>query len=260
MKNFLVFILILLLVFVGLGGYFGIIPGISALFGSNKPRDLGIKYTDADLSSGRAKAPIIYETATASGNVSVWQTSGTLPVNTEMTSSEITAIMNNKKGAYYPYKNVQVKFNADGSGEISAVLIKNRLPLYGSTFDAPKVAVDFVMKILPDNPVVYLKGKATLVDNKVGLFEPQRFEIGRVPLPVGIFLSLAPKIIPEVYALDVGEITSELSKVDNKRALIIDFINSRLSAIPGFYAKSAKMTENKLIFEGTLPEKETTTE
>ena len=113
--------------------------------------------------------------------------------------------MNNKKGAYYPYKNIQVKFNADGSGEISATLIKSRLPLYASTFGAPQIAVDFAMKILPDNPVVYLKGKATLVDNKVGLFEPQRFEIGRVPLPVNIFLSLAPELIPQTYALDIGE-------------------------------------------------------
>lgn len=254
MKKFFFFILILLLILAGIGGYFGLIPGVSALFGSDKPRNLGVNYTEIDLSSGRTKAPIIYETTT---NGAVWQTSGSIPIDTEITSQELTAIMNNKKGAYYPYKNVQVKFNADGSGEISATLIKSRLPLYGSTFDAPKIAVDFAMKVLPDNPVVYLKGKATLVDNKVGLFEPQRFEIGRIPLPVGMFLSLAPKLIPEAYALDVSQF-SELSKIENKRALIIDFINSRLSAIPGFYAKSAKMTENKLLFEGTLPEKEIT--
>jgi hypothetical protein len=235
-------------------GFLGFIPGLSA-----KPRDLGIKYSEADLSSGRAKSQIVYEII--SGQVAPsesWQTSGSRAVNTEFSSQEITAIMNNKPGIYYPYKNVQVKFNADGSGEISGSLIKDRIPTYAATFGAPQVAVDFAMKFLPPNPVFYLKGRATLTENKVSLFEPQSFQIGRIPLPVNMFLSFAKPLVKEVFAIDVSEMTSELSKVSDKKALIIDFINSRLTGISGFFAKNARMTENKLIFEGTLPEKEST--
>ena len=166
--------------------------------------------------------------------------------------------MNNKPGKYFPYKNVQLKFNADGSGEISGTLIKNRIPLYAATFDAPKVAVDLVMKFLPENPVFYLKGQASLKDNRVALFQPQRLEIGRLPVPLGPILSFAPIKIKKALALDIGEFNKELSKVSNKKTLIIDFINSRLAMIEGFFAQSAYFEENKLVFEGNLPEKEVT--
>jgi hypothetical protein len=108
--------------------------------------------------------------------------------------------------------------------------------------------------------VFYLKGKATLVNNRVGVFEPQRFEIGRVPMPLDMILAFAPPVLVRpAYALDLGAMTQELSKVGNKKALIIDFINTRLeSYIPGFYAEDARMEENKLIFKGTLPEREKT--
>ena len=118
--------------------------------------------------------------------------------------------------------------------------------------------MDFALKFLPVNPVFYLKIKASLVNNQVAVFEPQTFEIGRVPLPVSAFLSLAPKIIPDVYAIDVAGMAGELAKVSNKKALIISYINSRLSQTEGFYAKSAYFTADKLFFDGRLAEKELT--
>lgn len=256
----LIFLLVFIALVAGVGGYFGLVPGVSSLFGTNKPRDLGIRYTEADLASGRGKSQIIYETLPeGTAPEKSWQTVGQRKIDTTFSSAEITAVMNNKVGRYSPYKNVQLKFNADGSGEISGSLVKSRLPLYGSTFGAPSEAVSFAMKFLPENPVFYLKGKATLEGNKVGVFEPQRFEIGRVPLPLDLILAFGPlNLVKETYALDITGLTSELSKIDNKRALIIDFINSRLSAIPGFYAESAGFAEDQLIYKGTLPEKELT--
>jgi len=224
---------------------------------TNNPRDLGVKWSEQDLNSGRAKGQVVNEFIKEEDSSGVaWKTSGKRDIKTTFSSSEITAIMNNKKGAYYPYKNIQVKFNADGSAEISGRLIKSRIPTYGSTFDAPKVAVDLTMKFLPENPVFYLKGKATLAENQVEFFEPQRFEIGRIPMPLGIILASAKKPDNQAYAMDVGGFLSEISSVNNKRQIIIDFINSRLSNIEGFYAKKAYYEENKLNYEGTLPEKE----
>lgn len=231
------------------------------LLNASKPRDLGIRYTEADRKSGRAKSQIKYETTKEKlPDEQAWQTFGKRDVNATFTQEEITAIMNNKIGAYFPYQNVQLKFNSDGSGEISGSLIKSRLPMYGATFAAPQEAVDFAMKFLPENPVFYLKGKASLVNNEVAIFEPQAFEIGRIPMPLGVFLSAAPKLFPQAYAMDLGEMTSQLSKLQNKRALIIGFINSRLSMIEGFYAQDAHFEEGQLIYKGTLPEKEVVTE
>jgi hypothetical protein len=160
---------------------------------SSNPRDLGVTYSQEDLSAGREKSQIIYEDLDANSNSNaIWQTSGKKDVDVVFSSEEITAIMNNKPGIYYPYKNVQVKFNSDGTGEISGNLVKSRIPTYGTTFNAPQQAVDLAMKFLPDNPSFYLKGKATLVNNKVGVFEPIRFEIGRIPLPLDTILACLP--------------------------------------------------------------------
>lgn len=221
-------LLLILLVAVGLIlglGYLGFIPGLSSLFGSDKPRDLGVIYTEADRLSGRAKSQMEYVSlANADTTPGGFQTLGSRPVTAELTSAEITAIMNNKPWKYYPYKNVQLKFNADGSAEISGVLIKERVAEYGASFGAPKEAIVFVNKFLPSEPVFYLKGRAALTENKVSLFEPQVFEIGRFPMPLQAFLSLGNSLVKETYAVDIWGMTEELSKVQNKRALIIDFI------------------------------------
>jgi len=221
-----------------------------------KPKDLGIEYTEKDLQSGKDKSQIVYEsTASAISEKDYWQTFGKREINTAFSSAEATAIMNNKPGIYYPYKDVQVKFNADGTAEISGRLIKERIPVYAATFDAPQIAVDIAMKILPENPVFYLKGRASLENNEVGLFEPMRFELGRIPLPLEPILA---QKYGTAYAADINSVLSEISEVHNKRQLIIDFINSRLANIQGFYAKKAYFEEDKLFYEGTLPEREVT--
>lgn len=244
----LFFSLIFLILIIVAVAYFALNP--------SNPRNLGITYTQADLVSGRDKSQIKYDLISENeSSGSPWLPYGQRDVNTSFSSQEITAIMNNKPGIFYPYKNVQVKFNGDGSAEISGQLIKSRIPIYASTFDCPKVAVDIVMKFLPPNPVFYLKGKATLEENKVGIFEPLRFEIGRVPMPLDLILAQKPLITP-VYAIDINGLLSEISSVTDKRQIIIDFINSRLSNVPGFYAKSASFSDNKLNYEGTLPEGE----
>lgn len=256
---FVLFVVIPVLVVVLALGYLGFIPGLSNLMGTNKPRDLGIKYTEADRTSARGKSQVVYETLPPdTPPEKSHQTSGSRPIKTEFSSAEMTALMNNRPWKYWPYGNVQVKFNADGSGEISGVLIKDRVPAYTAAIGIPKEAVNLAMKLLPNKPVFYVKGKAALVDNKVFLFEPQTFQLGRISMPVDIFLSFVPpELVKEAYAaMDTTELTGELSKIQNKKALIVEYINRRLSSYPGFYAKRAEFAENKLIFEGTLPEKE----
>jgi len=55
MKLLLKIILVIVAIVVLVGGYLGFIPGVSGLFGSDQPRDLGAAYTEADLASGQAK-------------------------------------------------------------------------------------------------------------------------------------------------------------------------------------------------------------
>jgi len=259
-RLFLLFVFLLIVIpILGLG-FMGFIPGLSSILGTNKARDLGIKYTEADRLSGRAKSQIEYGVLPENTDaVNSLVRTGTRVVKTEFTSQEITALANNRSWKYWPYANVQVKFNADGSAEISGNLIKDRLPGYGVYIGAPKQAVDFAIKFLPDNPSFYLKMKAALIDNKVSLFEPESFQIGRVPLPVSIFLSFAdPSLLNPVYADTLSDMKEELAKVSDKRGLIISYINQRLSQMTGFYAKSTSFGDNKLMFDGSLSEKEST--
>lgn len=262
MKKFLfglgIFFAIIVLVLVFLLGTLGIIPGLSSVLGTDKPRDLGVKFTSENLQSAHTKSQIEYGTLPDSNVPSqTRQFPGQRAVTAEFTSAEITATLNNQPWKFWPYRNMQVKFNADGSAEVSGQLLKSTLPAYSAAIGIPSEAVDFMMKYLPVNPVFYVKGRAALTDNAVSVFEPQRFEIGRVPIPMSILLASGRfEIVPAAFALDISGMSDDLGKVSNKRELIIDFINSRLSGSFGaFYAKQAYFGEDKLYFDGTLTEK-----
>jgi hypothetical protein len=257
-KLFLLVLLLIIFLPVFALGMMGFIPGLSSILGADKPRDLGVKYTTADLSSVRSKSQIEYATLPPSNSpLQTRQFIGAREITGEFSSAEITATLNNQNWVHWPYKNVQIKFNADGSGEISGILIKNKLPGYAAAIGIPTEALTFVMKYLPTDPVFYVKMKATLENNKVGIFEPQSLQIGRITLPLGMILSLNnQKIIKLTFAQDLGEMSQELGKVQNKRSLIINFINTRLSSDFGsFFANKASFGDNKLIFDGTLSEK-----
>ncbi|MCA9392406.1 hypothetical protein KC614_04390 [candidate division WWE3 bacterium] len=244
---------VIVLLFVGSGVY------VYAAFNSSTPRDLGITYTEQDLTSGRAKGKIKYEVADANTPASQsLQLLGKNKVDTSFTSAEMTAIMNNKPGTYYPYKNVQVKFNADGSCEISGQIDKSRLSTYFATFDGPQEALDIIMKVLPDDPVFYGKARASLVDNKIAIAEPQKLEIGRIGIPLGPLLSWNNPFDTKAFAMDISSIISELSQYSNKKQILIDYTNQKLGEIQGFYAEDAHFEDNALLFKGTLPAREVT--
>lgn len=240
-------------------GYLGFIPGISAIFGSNKPRDLGIKYTEADRTTARAKSQIEYDVLPANTpeSQSIIRT-GSRAVNTTFNSAEATALMNDRPFKYWPYKNVQMKFNVDGSAEVSGQLVKGRLPGYLASIGVSKTVADNVIKYLPSNTVFYVKAKASLTDNKVSLLDPSKVEIGRFSIPVNTILSFDANITNKAYAADQAEIENGLSSVSGKKEKIIAYINEHLSSIQGFFAKKASFSDNTLNFDGNLNEKEAT--
>ena len=256
MKKFLLILLIIIvLIPVSLLTYLGFMPVLSSLFGTDKPRDLGINFTKEDLKNVREKSQVEY-TVLPDSNIpeDTRRFIGERKVNAEFTSSEITATLNNQPWKLWPYTNVQIRFNGDGSGEISGVLLKDKVPSYAETIGVPPEAIDFAMKYLPNNPVFYVKMKATLENNKVGEFNPQSFEIGRMPMPLNLFLAIGGQsLVNKAYAQSLGDMEKDLSKVQNKKAQIISFINGRLNGGFGkFYAKKAYFGENKLYFDGTL--------
>jgi len=236
-------------------GYLGYIPGLSTLLGANKPRDLGVKYTDSDKASARAKSQLIYGVLPENTppEMSI-RRSGSRKISTTFNSAEMTSLMNNRPWKYWPIEKVQLRINDDGSAELSGVVINEKLKGYAAAIGVPAKASELITKFLPKNPAFYVKAKTSLTENKVSEFDVQSVYLGKVPLPVNTLLAkFAPEFIKSVFAEDF---ISELSKYEGKKEAIINFINERLSRIPGFYAKKAYFKDGKLNYDGTLSEKE----
>lgn len=253
-KVFLVFVGIVLLALVIILSMMGYLP----FFGANKPRNLGIKYTDADFASARAKSQIEYAALLANTPDSEsLQRTGTRAVAISLSSAEMSSLLNDRPWKYWPIKQVQLRINNDGTAELSGVLIKDRLRGYAAGIGAPAQVAETVATFLPPNSTFYVKAKTSLAENKVGDFDIQSVYLGKMPIPVGTLLSdLGTDLIKSAYAANA---VSELSKYSDKKAAIIGFINDRLAQITGFNAKSAYFKDGQLFFDGNLSEKELTT-
>ena len=205
-------------------GYLGYIPGLSTLLGANKPRNLGIKYTENDKASARAKSQLIYgvlpENTPPELSIS---RSGSRKINTSFNSAELTSLMNNRPWKYWPIEKVQLRINDDGSTELSGVVINEKLKGYAAAIGVPAKASELITKFLPRNPAFYVKAKTSLTENQVSEFDVQSVYLGKVPIPVNALLAkFAPELIKTVFADDV---ISELSKYEGKKEAIINFIN-----------------------------------
>jgi hypothetical protein len=167
----------------------------------------------------------------------------------------MTALMNNRPWKYWPIKNVQLKINPDNTVDMSGVFNEKKLEGYGTAIGVPAAVINR-LPILPSEGAFYLKGSAALTENNVSKFDITSAKLNRMPIPTSILLSLNSFKSNIAYAEDV---TSELSKYSNKKSYVIDFINSKLSWVQGFFAKRAEFKNGKLEFEGKLPDKEITT-
>ncbi len=234
LKILFALILLFIIAVILILGYFGFIPGLSTVLGADKPKDLGVRFTQADWQAGRNKSQVKW--ATLPGNTPVsksLQYSGQVTVNKPFTNEEMSALMNNRPWRYYPVKSVQIKFNTDGTAEVSGLFIKNRAIGFLNVFGVPKEAIDYIEKtlsILPSDIPFYIKGKGALTGNKVSVAELYDLQIGRLPAPV--------------------------QQVNQYKGEIISLIDGYIESVTGFFAKDAHFEEGKLVFDGTLAETE----
>lgn len=132
-RNFLItvaVIVVAIIIAVGVTGLYDI-PLVSALAGVNKPKDLGIKTSDAALASVKQRIPLVIagapvNYATAGANIF----SGTMPIDTQVTSEEVTSWLNRFNGTNSPFSDIQVK-KIEGGLEISTMVNKYiKAPVY----------------------------------------------------------------------------------------------------------------------------------
>lgn len=237
LKGLLVFFLAVVVAIVLILGYLGFVPGVSSIFGSDKPRDLGVKYTQADYDSGGLKNKITYAAVDSAPDArSSIKFEGGHQVSNSWTSEEVTSRIDmNANWAYYPVKDVQLKFNEDGSVDAAGIVYVDRLKGYAEATKVPEDTIQAISKVfeqykIPTGPVpVYMKLNLTIKDDNVDVLMP-KLEVGRLPVPRSLYA-------PVKQAFE-------------------DFARQQLmgGGYGSFYIKSLDFKNGKLNFVGTLPD------
>ena len=174
--------------------YLGLVPGLSSVFGFNKPKDLGVRYSAADYASYTKKTGKKYldfanapDNPKKPGKKIVFADPKKMNVN--LTQEEITAAINNVGWAWMPIKNAQVRFS-DGavevSGNINAGSISNFINFIGGV-GYPQSSVNKAVSWakLFGNPPVYVKANASVVNNVLAL-QVSEAQVGRFNVPLSI--------------------------------------------------------------------------
>ncbi len=213
------------------GGYFGIIPGVSKVFAADKPKDLGITYTEQDRLNGRVKTGWnLTELPAGLPPEQSLKYSGSHPVNTTFNNKELTAWIN-KSWNHIPLTDCQIRVNNNGTAEFSGILHTNHIKDYaaamGETGDFEQY-LPSVTKYLIGSPAIYIKAKGSVTNNYVGDVEVEALQIGRFSVPTN-------------WLQENGD-------------ALADAAQWQIDQIPGLTINSLTFNSGGVAFDGTLPD------
>jgi hypothetical protein len=189
----LVALVIIIIIPVIVVSVLGFVPGISSVIGTNKPKDLGVKYSEIDYANYQLKtgaqfldnsvAPI--DPATSSKEIF------TSPKQMDVTlmQEEITAMLNSTGWASMPIKNTQIRLG-DGAIELSGNVNSNALSEFAQSIGGTEYSqanIDTAAswaKMLGDPPI-YLKANASITNN-VLTFNVTEAKVGFFNIPSSI--------------------------------------------------------------------------
>lgn len=217
MKKLLIFVLLLILIPVGILSYLGFVPGVSKYVA--KPVDLGIKTDKSLVTAFESK----YGQKDGTGKIKL---------DVSMSSEEITSVFAvwEDRDIYFPLRDVQVKFNPDGTAEASgllrigtAVSLAKNLGYSDSDIQKGKDYIKYVSGDLP----FYVKGTGGMQNNQLSI-NPSDFKLGRVNVPESI--------------------TTPASK------LVGDMVNRRIKQIGGADIEEASFKTGSFHLKGIVPD------
>lgn len=217
-----------------IAGWLGFVPGLSNLMGARTPKDLGVKWSEADFNSYKTKTNSTFlDFANAPDNPDKpgKKTVFSDPVNISdlnLTQEEITAAINSLGWAWLPAKNVQVRLT-NNTMEVSGNLVLDHIEDFvkfiggvGYSDNDVSKAVNYD-RTLAQGGSFYAKGSASVIDNQLQ-FSLQNIQIGRLNIP----LDTASNVI----------FTGGSNSINNTPYLDI---------------KSATISDGSLNFTGTYP-------
>ncbi|HSW58486.1 MAG TPA: hypothetical protein VLH15_08800 [Dehalococcoidales bacterium] len=228
--GFLIGIGVVVLIAVLALGYLGFMPGVSNLFGSNTPRDLGVRFTAADFQSARAKTGTVHTDLPSDARPEdSLRFSGQRAVNTTFTESEFNSLIVNRPWKYYPLDQPQLKINPDGSVEFTARIVKSRIEPFALSLGFTQEDIGMITnysRFLPGDPVVDIKGTCSVVNGRISQSITQA-KIGRLDFT---------------------------KQIQDNSGSIVNWIEDELLTMPGLSVKNFQFVNGKVHFEGTLPD------
>ena len=226
MKKWIWTIVIILVVVIVLG-FLGLFPGISTLLGANKPKDLGIKYSQADLQKGREQTGVMLGSDPVNGKTISFE--GSKDISGQYSSEMITAMIGSAKYKYYPLKNTQIRINPDGTVEASGVISISKVGQWSTDLGASEGLVSQAKSyigIISPSPSFYLAGTMSVVDNQISL-NISKAQISRFSAPKSI--------------------------IDQYQGQLADFVEERIANINGMQVRSAKFENSQLVLDANYP-------
>lgn len=218
-KLFVITLLITVLIAVLGLGYLGFIPGVSALMGTNKPRNLGIRHTEKDLSSAQTKLGQTIVEPQANPYQQYKFAQGH-PVDIALTQEEYSAHVER----IHPVADMQIKFTGS-SFEMSGRVVRSRIPQFIRTWGVADVSdaevLNVVSKYFPTDPIFYLAGSGSAKSNVLTL-NLTKAELGRLPIPT-----------------------------DRAKELIELYTETLFSQVPGFSVEESTIQDGQLHFKGS---------
>lgn len=227
-------LLVLLVLVVGIGGFLtwlGVVPVLSPLI--VKAKDLEVTADPALVAAFDAKFGMKNELP--QGKVPSDREpeyAGSVELDTTLTSAEVTSVLDYWRNQYEktPIRDVQVRFNPDGTGEISGILevgtaiaMAKQLGFSDTDIEKGKTYVQFVAGDLP----FYAKGIAGVENNSVSI-SADTLQIGRVTVPSG-------------FVEPVAEVVE-------------DTIERRIRQVDGLIVRSASIESGSFHVDATAPD------
>lgn len=210
-------------------GYYGFVPGLSAVLGSSKPRDLRIEPAEGDAQRALEKAGVslgaLPSDAAPEDSLAF---EGAAVVEQSFTDEEVTAFIRSHRWKNDIARDVQVRFNADGTQEASGVLRLDHAYAFARARRINLGKHDLTVRWLEAakyNPAFYVKSRLGWKDGHFAL-DVIRIELGRLELPPDWFID-----------------DTRLAKA----------IEENLLAIPEFTVREAEFGDGTVRFSGTLP-------
>jgi ABC-type antimicrobial peptide transport system permease subunit len=175
-----------LIIFFVAGYFLGNVPVASAILGTNKPKDLGVKISVDNATKGLTdlKCPSSAKDVAAIVKDPKSYTTG---VKTTLTSDEASSLLALGNIQDLPFKETQIKFGPNGDAQCSGVLDVDALQKYLKDNGVSGDTINTVMSYAKNAKYLnfYVDAKCSIVNNNV-TGQINSIQLGKIDIPSNV--------------------------------------------------------------------------